>query len=206
MIITSSTVAGDPSCTSNKAWTSGKFTSYGKKHFSYGYFEARLKMPTGGGTWPAFWTLGTNINTVSWPLCGELDIMEFAGNSPFVNTSAVHYRNPSGNHEYKMGALNNSVALSQGFHNYGMLWLPNEVKFYIDDRLVVTVKKSDTGLTYWPFGPNAAGVDPKMYIIFNLAMGGSYGGGIQPGYNKAAFTIDYVRYYSTGGYGSTPTN
>jgi beta-glucanase (GH16 family) len=206
MIITSSTVAGDPSCTSNKAWTSGKFTSYGKKHFSYGYFEARLKMPTGGGTWPAFWTLGTNINTVSWPLCGELDIMEFAGNSPFVNTSAVHYRNPSGNHEYKMGALNNSVALSQGFHNYGMLWLPNEVKFYIDDRLVVTVKKSDTGLTYWPFGPNAAGVNPKMYIISNLAMGGSYGGGIQPGYNKAAFTIDYVRYYSTGGYGSVPTN
>jgi beta-glucanase (GH16 family) len=206
MIITSSTVAGDPSCTSNKAWTSGKFTSYGKKHFSYGYFEARLKMPTGGGTWPAFWTLGTNINTVSWPLCGELDIMEFAGNSPFVNTSAVHYRNPSGNHEYKMGALNNSVALSQGFHNYGMLWLPNEVKFYIDDRLVVTVKKSDTGLTYWPFGPNAAGVNPKMYIIFNLAMGGSYGGGIQTGYNKAAFTIDYVRYYSTGGYGSVPTN
>ena len=206
MIITSSTVAGDPSCTSNKAWTSGKFTSYGKKHFSYGYFEARLKMPTGGGTWPAFWTLGTNINTVSWPLCGELDIMEFAGNSPFVNTSAVHYRNPSGSHEYKMGALNNSVALSQGFHNYGMLWLPNEVKFYIDDRLVVTVKKSDTGLTYWPFGPNAAGVNPKMYIIFNLAMGGSYGGAIQPGYNKAAFTIDYVRYYSTGGYGSVPTN
>jgi hypothetical protein len=45
-----------------------------------------------------------------------------------------------------------------------------------------------------------------MYIIFNLAMGGSYGGGIQPGYNKAAFTIDYVRYYSTGGYGSVPTN
>jgi len=105
-----------------------------------------------------------------------------------------------------MGALNNSVALSQGFHNYGMLWLPNEVKFYIDDRLVVTVKKSDTGLTYWPFGPNTAGVNPKMYIIFNLAMGGSYGGAIQPGYNKAAFTIDYVRYYSTGGYGSVPTN
>lgn len=206
MVINSSTPAGDPNCLSNKTWTSGKFTSYGKKHFSYGYFEARLKMPTGGGTWPAFWTLGTNINTVGWPLCGELDVMEYAGNSPFTNTSAVHYRNPSGSHQYKMGALNNSVSLSQGFHTYGMLWLPNEVKFYIDDRLVVTVKKSDTGLTYWPFGPSATGVDPKMYIIFNLAMGGSYGGGIQAGYNKAAFSIDYVRYYSAGGYGSVPTN
>ena len=206
MVITSSTTAGDSTCTSNRTWTSGKFTSYGKKHFSYGYFEARLKMPSGGGTWPAFWTLGSNINTVGWPGCGELDIVEFAGNSPFTNTSATHYRNPSGNHEYKMGALNNSIGLAQGFHTYGMLWTPSEVTMFIDDRQVVVVKKSDTGLTNWPFGPNSSGVNPKMYIIFNLAMGGSYGGGIASGYNKANFTIDYFRYYSSNGYGSAPTN
>jgi beta-glucanase (GH16 family) len=206
MLITASTSAGDATCTSNKTWTSGKFTSYGKKHFTYGYFEARLKMPTGGGTWPAFWTLGSNINTVSWPSCGELDIMEFAGNNPTVNTSAAHYRNSSGNHEYKMGALNNSVGLAQGYHNYGMLWTPTEVTMYIDDRQVFNVKKGDTGLTNWPFGPNAQGVDPKMYVIFNLAMGGSYGGGIANNFNKATFSIDYFRYYSANGYGSTPTN
>lgn len=206
MLITASTSAGDATCTSNKTWTSGKFTSFGKKHFGYGYFEARLKMPTGGGTWPAFWTLGSNINTVPWPSCGELDIMEFAGNNPFVNTSAAHYRNSSGNHEYKMGALNNSVGLAQGYHNYGMLWTPTEVTMYIDDRQVFNVKKSDTGLTNWPFGPNAQGADPKMYVIFNLAMGGSYGGGIANNFNKASFSIDYFRYYSANGYGSTPTN
>jgi beta-glucanase (GH16 family) len=206
MVITASTPNGDPNCVSNKTWTSGKFTSFGKKHFSYGYFEARLKMPTGGGTWPAFWALGTNINTVPWPGCGELDVVEFAGNRPFINTSAVHYRNSSGNHEYKSGALNNSVGLAQDFHLYGMLWTPTEIKFYIDDRLTLTVKKSDTGLTTWPFGPNSAGVNPKMYVIFNLAMGGSYGGGIASGYNKASFTIDYFRYYSANGFGSAPTN
>jgi beta-glucanase (GH16 family) len=206
MLITASTSAGDATCTSNKTWTSGKFTSYGKKHFTYGYFEARLKMPAGGGTWPAFWTLGSNINTVSWPSCGELDIMEFAGNNPFVNTSAAHYRNSSGNHEYKMGALNNSVKLDQGYHNYGMLWTPTEVTMFIDDRQVFNVKKGDTGLTNWPFGPNAQGVAPKMYVIFNLAMGGSYGGGIANNFNKATFSIDYFRYYSASGYGSTPTN
>ena len=206
MLITASTSAGDATCTSNKTWTSGKFTSYGKKHFTYGYFEARLKMPAGGGTWPAFWTLGSNINTVSWPSCGELDIMEFAGNNPTVNTSAAHYRNSSGNHEYKMGALNNSVGLAQGYHNYGMLWTPTEVTMYIDDRQVFNVKKGDTGLTNWPFGPNAQGVAPKMYVIFNLAMGGSYGGGIANNFNKATFSIDYFRYYSASGYGSTPTN
>jgi len=206
MLITASTSAGDATCTSNRTWTSGKFTSFGKKHFTYGYFEARLKMPTGGGTWPAFWTLGSNINTVSWPSCGELDIMEFAGNNPTVNTSAAHYRNSSGNHEYKMGALNNSVGLAQGYHNYGMLWTPTEVTMFIDDRQVFNVKKGDTGLTNWPFGPNAQGVAPKMYVIFNLAMGGSYGGGIANNFNKATFSIDYFRYYSANGYGSTPTN
>lgn len=206
MLITASTSAGDASCTTNKTWTSGKFTSFGKKHFSYGYFEARLKMPTGGGTWPAFWTLGSNINTVSWPSCGELDIMEFAGNNPTVNTSAAHYRDVNGNPDYKMGALNNSVGLAQGYHNYGMLWTPTEVTMYIDDRQVFNVKKGDTGLTYWPFGPNAQGVAPKMYVIFNLAMGGSYGGGIANNFNKASFSIDYFRYYSANGYGSTPTN
>jgi len=206
MIITASTTAGDATCTSSNAWTSGKFTSYGKKSFTYGYFEARLKMPSGGGTWPAFWALGTNINTVSWPECGELDIVEYAGNNPNVSTGAFHYKTAQGNHDYKMGALNSGVNLSQAYHTYGMLWLPTEITLFIDDRQVAKVTKSDTGLNYWPFGPNAAGVNPKMYIIFNLAMGGSYGGGIQNGLTKAQFGIDYFRYYSANGYGSTPTN
>ena len=206
MIITASTTAGDSTCTSSNAWTSGKITSYGKKSFTYGYFEARLKMPTGGGTWPAFWALGTNINTVSWPECGELDIVEYAGNNPNVSTGAFHYKNAQGNHDYKMGALNSGVNLSQAYHTYGMLWLPTEITLFIDDRQVAKVTKSDTGLNYWPFGPNAAGVNPKMYIIFNLAMGGSYGGGIANGLNKAQFSIDYFRYYSANGYGSAPTN
>ena len=206
MIITASTTSGDATCTSNKTWTSGKFTSYGKKHFGYGYFEARLKMPSGGGTWPAFWTLGSNINSVPWPGCGELDIVEYAGNSPFINTSAAHYPTNGGWHEYQMGALNSTTALSAGYHIYSLLWLPTEVTFYIDDRQVANIKKSDLGLTYWPFGPNAAGVNPKMYIIYNLAMGGSYGGGIASGLNKAQFSIDYFRYYSSNGYGSAPTN
>jgi beta-glucanase (GH16 family) len=206
MVITASTPAGDSNCTSNKTWTSGKFTTYGKKNFGYGYFEARLKMPAGGGTWPAFWTLGSNINSVPWPKCGELDIMEYAGNNPTRTTSAVHYENNGGVHDYKSGALSNSTELSEEFHTYGMLWLPNEITFSFDGRPVLTLKKSDTGLSRWPFGPNAAGVDPKMYIIFNLAMGGNYGGGIESGLKKATFSIDYVRYYSVDGFPSTVTN
>ena len=206
MVITASTPAGDPTCTSNKNWTSAKFTSLGKQHFTYGYFESRMKMPSGGGTWPAFWTLGSNIGSVSWPQCGELDIMEFAGNDPGRTTSAVHYANNSGVHEYKTGKIETNTVLSDSYHTYGMLWLPNELTFTFDGRPITTVKKSDTDLTYWPFGSNAKGVPPKMYIIFNLAMGGGYGGSIERGLTKATFNIDYVRYYSVDGFGSAPTH
>jgi beta-glucanase (GH16 family) len=206
LTITSSTVAGDANCKSNKAWTSGKFTSFGKKSFGYGFFEARLKMPAGGGTWPAFWTLGTNINSVPWPNCGELDIMEYAGNSPYRSTSATHYGNSSGAHEYKSGSKTLSTLLSDDFHTYGMLWLPTEVTFYVDNKPTFTVKKSQTGLSTWPFGPSTQGVQPKMYLILNLAMGGNYGGTIAKNFNKATFDIDYVRYYSVNNYGGPPTN
>ena len=206
MVITASTPTGDPNCRSNKTWTSGKFTTFGKQHFTYGYFEARMKMPAGEGTWPAFWTLGSNINSVPWPRSGELDIMEYAGSHPNRSTSAVHYANASGSHEYKSGAMNGSVDLSEDFHTYGMLWLPNEVTFTFDGRPTFVLKKSQTGLTVWPFGPTSAGVHPKMYIILNLAMGGNYGGTIDSSLRKATFSIDYVRYYSVDGYGSAPTN
>jgi beta-glucanase (GH16 family) len=87
-----------------------------------------------------------------------------------------------------------------------MLWLPNEVTFVFDGRPVLILKKSDTGLSRWPFGPNAQGVNPKMYLIFNLAMGGNYGGAIDSGLHKATFHIDYARYYSVDGFGAVPTN
>jgi len=201
MVITASTRDGVPSCRSNKTWTSGKFSSQGLVNFTYGYFEAKLKMPEGGGTWPAFWTLGSNITTVSWPLCGEIDIMEFAGNNPNQTTSALHYQNSDGNHEYKSDAYHNSTPLADDYHVYGMLWLPNQIQYTIDNHTVLTVNRTDTGLARWPFGPNSQRVDPKMYLIFNLAMGGNYGGAIDPDLDKAQFSIDYVRYYSVDGLG-----
>jgi hypothetical protein len=206
MTITASTKLAEPSCTLNKNWTSGKFTTQGKQHFTYGYFEARMKMPVGGGTWPAFWTLGSNIGTVPWPRSGELDIMEYAGNAPTKSTSAAHYANSLGLHEYKSGFQTHTAPLSSEFHTYGMLWTPNTVTFTFNGETTFVLKKSDTGLANWPFGPSVDGVQPKMYLILNLAMGGNYGGRIAGGFTKAYFDIDYVRYYSANGYGTAPTN
>lgn len=203
MYINATTSTGNPNCTSNKNWTSGKFISKGKRDFTYGYFEAKMKMPSGGGAWPAFWLLGSNIDTVPWPGSGEIDIMEYTGNVPTRSTSAVHYANVSGVHAYKSGSANSALEYSLDYHTYGLLWLPTELTFYVDGKQSLKVTKSDTGLTRWPFGPDSKGVDPKMYLIFNMAMGGNYGGSIERGLTSAQVAIDYVRYYSVSGLGKT---
>jgi beta-glucanase (GH16 family) len=82
-----------------------------------------------------------------------------------------------------------------------MMWKPEEVSFLIDDNLVYSVTKGDTGLARWPFGKNSKGLDPSFYIIFNLAMGGQFGGSIDSSLNSSALNVDWVRYYSVDGLG-----
>ena len=182
-------------------WLSGKITTYNKVGFTYGYLESRMKLSPGNGSWPAFWMLGNNIATVPWPGCGELDIMEFKGTFPQVTYGTVHYRNSGGGHSYKGSTRNTGVDLSKDYHRYGMMWKPEEISFYFNDILVYTIEKSESGLTRWPFGPNAQGVDPSFYAIFNLAMGGHFGGAIDPSLNASSLNIDWVRYYKVDGFG-----
>ena len=182
-------------------WLSGKITTYNKVGFTYGYLEARMKLSPGQGSWPAFWMLGNNIATVPWPACGELDIMEFKGTYPTVTYGTAHYANSGGNHTYKGSTKDVGVDLSLNYHRYGMMWKPDEVSFYFNDALVYSLQKSETGLTRWPFGPNAQGVDPSFYAIFNLAMGGHFGGAIDPALNSSSLNVDWVRYYSVDGLG-----
>jgi len=182
-------------------WLSGKMSTYGKVAFTYGYMEARIKVPAGTGTWPAFWMLGTNINTVPWPGCGELDIMEEVGRFPYTDYGTAHFADAVGAHAQLGGTKTMSELLSAGYHRYGMLWKPDSVTFLIDDQIVFIANRADTGLAHWPFGPNAQGADPSFYLIFNLAMGGNFGGDIDPTLNSATMNVDWVRYYSIDGLG-----
>lgn len=187
-------------------WRSGKITTFKKVSFTYGYIEASIQAPQGAGAWPAFWMLGTNIETVPWPRCGELDIWEYKGAFPQLTYGTVHFANAGGGHTYLGGTKDALVDLSDDFHRYGMLWDENEISFYIDDALVYAVNKSQTGLTYWPFGKNAQGQDPKFYAIFNLAMGGHFGGAIDPQISDAELKVDWVKYYSVDGVGKVTLN
>ena len=187
-------------------WRSGKITTFNKVSFTYGYIEASIKAPKGGGTWPAFWMLGTNIQTVPWPRCGELDIWEYKGSFPKLTYGTVHFANNGGGHTYLGGTKDALVDLSDDYHRYGMLWQEDQITFYLDDVLVYAVTKAQTGLAYWPFGKNAQGQDPKFYAIFNLAMGGHFGGPIDSQVSNAEIKVDWVKYYSVDGVGKVTLN
>lgn len=177
-------------------WISGKIMTYGKVSFTYGLLEARIKVPVGGGTWPAFWTLGTNYKQVGWPSSGEQDIMEAKGSAPNTLWGTLHGNN------FHIGTTKDlSAPLSAGFHTYGMAWTPTRIQMLLDGVVYFTLNKSDVGANPWPFGPLSGGADPKFYAILNVAMGGAFGGSVDPNLQQAAMTVDWVRYSTYNGYG-----
>jgi beta-glucanase (GH16 family) len=163
-------------------YTSARLLTKGKFSFKYGKVEIRAKLPGGGGTWPALWMLGDNISSVGWPFCGEIDIMEYAGNRVDQITAALHYPGRSGGNPV-VGNTTITNAETE-FHVYSLDWREAHIKMYVDNQLFLTVPNS----TNVPFNQN-------FFLIFNCAMGGSYGGAIDPNFSSSTFEIDYVRVY-----------
>ena len=173
---------------SGKNYTSARLLSKGKGDWTYGRFEASIKLPTGKGLWPAFWMLSTNEPYGGWPQSGEIDIMELIGSEPDVAHGTVHYGSPWPNNQSK----GESYQLNQGtfldeFHEFAIEWETNEIRWYVDDYLYSTKTKNE--ILSWPF-------DQDMHFLLNVAVGGSW-----PGSPDASTTfpqtmeVDYVRVY-----------
>jgi len=163
-------------------YTSARLKSNEKFDFTYGKVEARAKLPTGGGTWPAIWMLGSDYVTNTWPACGEIDIMEHVGNQQDVIFSSLHYPGNSGGN-----AVTESISVpgvSEEFHIYTAEWTESEIKFYVDDTLYHTFNNSAS----LPFNND-------FFIIMNVAMGGNFGGAIDPNFVSSTLEIDYIRVY-----------
>lgn len=176
-------------------FTSARLKTARKVGFMYGRLEARMMLPQGIGTWPAFWMLGgDSLDGVNWPECGEIDIMEYRGDIPDRSTSAIH--GPTTPKGTGLGfAYLNYNFLSDGYHTYAIEWKKNSIDFIVDGRVNGTVNSSDTGARGWVY-------NQPFYIILNLAMGGSYAGDdIDPEVNQAQLNIDYIRFYSMNGVG-----
>ena len=154
--------------------------------WKYGYIEARLKLPAGKGTWPAFWMMPVNFTT--WPDDGEMDIMEEVGYNPNVIVSSLHAKNHYGSNP-KSGTIDCPTSQTE-FHKYAMEWTPTSITFYLDDQAFYTYNNPGTGTGDWPY-------DSPFYIILNMAWGGSWGGaqGVDESALPTTYEIDYVRVF-----------
>ncbi len=167
---------------SGSSYTSARLLTKDKFSFKYGKIEVRAKLPAGGGTWPAIWMLGSNLTTVGWPACGEIDIMEHKGNDLNRIFGTLHHPGHSGGNGDGTTVVISNV--STEFHRYALEWSATTIKFLVDDVAFYTFNNTAS----LPFNQN-------FFIILNVAMGGTFGGTVDPAFSSAAMEVDYVRVY-----------
>ena len=182
----------------SNSYTSARINTRNKVNYAYGKMEARISLPSGKGTWPAFWMMGSNFPSTSWPSCGEVDIMEHIGSDPTMISHATHTyekNGAKGNNWWARKYLNN---LEGNYHTYAIEWekQANEgddcIRFYIDGLLTATLWEQHVGSTVknWPFKSN-------FFFILNVAVGGNMGGTVDDAiFNvPVLMKVDYLRIY-----------
>jgi beta-glucanase (GH16 family) len=153
-----------------------------------------MKVAAGEGTWPAFWMLGADLlDGNPWPECGEIDIVETRGVEPSL-VSAVLHGPGYGKGPGVGGSYQSPTPLSDAYHVYAIEWKKNKIDFYFDDRLISSETPTSVKPGRWVF-------NQKFYLILNLAMGGEFGGSIDPAINQTQLFVDYIRYFSVDGVG-----
>lgn len=178
---------------SNGKIYSGRVYAHETQGWLYGIFEARIKLPKGKGTWPAFWMMPCNndFGANPWPKCGEIDIMEEVGVNPNYTSSSLHTEK----FNHVMGTQITKERLTtgaeDGFHVYRLEWTPDYIKTYVDGKELLNFNndgKNDVGS--WPF-------NKSFYVILNLAWGGDWGGkkGVDESALPVQMEVDYVRVF-----------
>lgn len=172
------------------SYTSARMTTQRKGEFTYGRFEAKMKLPTGRGIWPAFWMLSNTV-PLNWPATGEIDIMEAVGMNPGMVYSNVH---STANYNGKGDQL--SVAdYGTAYHVYAVDWSADSMKFYVDNHQLFAygnphLADASANQAQWPF-------DHPFFILLNVAVGGNWGGqqGIDDSIFPQSMSVDWVRVY-----------
>ena len=170
-----------------RAFTSARINTKGIFSQAYGRFEARIKMPWGPGIWPAFWMLGDNIDEVSWPQCGEIDIMEYLGHEPKTTHGTLHYNNSG--HRYQGDSYNLPGAqnFNDNFHIFSLVWSEYGLKWYVDYNLFFELTDDEVAFEAFRL---------LQFFIMNVAVGGNW-----PGYPDETtvfpqtMQVDYVRVF-----------
>jgi len=173
-------------------YTSARLLTYGKFSHQYGTLEARIRISSGQGFWPAFWMLGNNFGSVGWPECGEIDIMENVGFEPLLVHGSLHGPGYSGGSGLTSSFRSpNGQPFANDFHVYRIVWTPTSITWSVDGVNFATKTPSDASGNRWVF-------NQPFFFILNLAVGGQW-----PGYPDGSsvfpqtMVVDYVRAYSS---------
>jgi beta-glucanase (GH16 family) len=172
-----------------RPFTSARIKTQGLFEQTYGRFEARMKLPWGPGIWPAFWLLGSDIETVSWPQCGEIDIMEYRGQQTNLINGTVHGPGYSGGNAVTKSYGFEQARFDTDFHLFAVEWGTDYIRFYVDDVLYQEIKPDDLS-GEWVF-------NHPFFMILNVAVGGNYVGfPTSETPFPQSMVIDYIRVYT----------
>jgi beta-glucanase (GH16 family) len=175
-----------------REYTSARLQTKGLFATTYGRIEAKIKLPAGPGLWPAFWALGSDIDSVGWPGSGEIDTMESLGSDPFTLYGSIHGPEPGSLKGYHLTTPEHSaVSLASRFHDFGVEWSPSAITFTLDGVPYSTVTPASLSAgQQWVF-------NKPFYLLLNLAVGGDWPGSPQASTPfPATMLVDWVRVYS----------
>jgi beta-glucanase (GH16 family) len=170
------------------AYTSARLVTQEKAEFAYGRIEARIQVPEGTGLWPAFWSLGTDINRNPWPAAGEIDIMEVVGRLPNEAFGTIHGPGYSGGQSFG-NILTFDEPVADDFRTFAIEWSPENIEWFVDDVKYHEASPEDVAPNPWVF-------EKPYFLLLNVAVGGNFGGPVGA---DAVFPqemkVDYVRVY-----------
>lgn len=173
----------------SKSYTSGRIRTINKGDWTYGRFEARIKLPHGQGLWPAFWMLPTDEVYGGWPQSGEIDIMEFVAADPVRTLGNLHYGDLYPNNKYQGASFPlYSGTFPDAFHDFAVEWQAGTIRWFVDDILFMTKTAQDLAPYNWPF-------DQRFHFLLNVAVGGNLGGTVDPNIFPKVMDVEYVRVY-----------
>ena len=176
----------------SRAYSSGRLRTKHRGDWRYGKIEVRAKLPAGQGLWPAIWMLPTENKYGTWAASGEIDIMEFKSQEPNLIHGTLHYggRWPDNQHSTKIYKLPEGN-FTDSMHTFGVVWLPGEIRWFVDGKLWQTQKKWHTAAVKFP-----APFDQKFHLVLNLAVGGKFVGNPNVATKfPARMEVDWVRVY-----------